>query len=51
MIFLEIKCDYCNNPMKELGGLVFSPPDENGMVKKYHACKSCFMKLIPVPSI
>ena len=39
---MKIKCIICRNNLKELGALIFSPPDKEGMVKKHHVCKSCF---------
>ena len=39
---MKIKCDVCKSILKELGGLLFSPPDKRGKVKKYHVCKDCW---------
>jgi hypothetical protein len=35
-------CDFCGHELFKFGGLLFSPPDENSMVKKYHICAKCF---------
>lgn len=42
---IKINCRLCNRGLKELGGLIFSPPDEEGRVYKYHICKKCFKSL------
>lgn len=39
---MKIKCDYCGKKLKKPGWLVFSPPDANGQVWKYHGCEKCF---------
>lgn len=36
------KCDRCGKELDQPGGLLFSPPDDNGMARKYHLCKACF---------
>jgi len=35
-------CDKCKKELNEFGALLFSPPDENNLVKKYHLCKDCY---------
>lgn len=41
-------CDYCGQVQGTPGGLVFSPPDDGGFVRKYHACTECFIaRFIP----
>jgi len=41
---MNIKCSKCNNKLKEMGALVFSPPEVN-MVAKYHLCIDCYGKV------
>jgi len=41
---MTIICDKCKKELKDLGALVFSPP-EKGKVKKYHVCKHCWFYL------
>jgi len=38
------KCDICKEELNEYGALMFSPPDEEGNVKKFHICKNCYVK-------
>lgn len=41
-------CDYCGQVQATSGGLVFSPPDDGGFVRKYHVCTDCFIdRFIP----
>jgi len=42
------KCDMCRAELIEFGAILLSPPDEQGMVKKYHVCKKCFESIKPV---
>ncbi|MFH1473904.1 MAG: hypothetical protein ABIE55_03345 [Candidatus Aenigmatarchaeota archaeon] len=35
-------CSKCDNELKEFGGILFSPPDDDDMTKKWHLCKSCY---------
>lgn len=35
-------CDRCKNELTEFGAIVLSPPDNEGMVKKYHICPACY---------
>lgn len=44
---MKIKCDFCHKTLKHLGALLFSPPNKNGYVKKYHACVDCYKRLTP----
>jgi len=39
------KCDKCGSELREFGGLVFSPPNEHGVVRKWHLCKECYKEL------
>jgi|TARA_Y100000310_G_scaffold89559_2_gene86647 hypothetical protein len=38
-------CDKCKQELDDFGGILFSPPDENSNVKKYHICKKCYEKM------
>ncbi|KND51679.1 MAG: hypothetical protein ABA06_00265 [Parcubacteria bacterium C7867-001] len=38
-------CDFCKTELTDFGGLLFSPPDENGMAKKMHLCKACYERI------
>ena len=38
-------CDFCKKELKEFGALLFSPPDNDNKVRKFHLCKECFRKL------
>ena len=42
---ISIRCDVCKEPLKELGGLLFSPPKDN-IVKKLHLCVACHKKTL-----
>jgi hypothetical protein len=37
-------CNMCGIELDDFGGILLSPPDGGGMVKKYHLCKACFDK-------
>lgn len=39
-------CDFCKKTQKELGGLLFSPPDKKEMCKKLHVCVDCWKEAI-----
>ena len=39
-------CDFCKQELEEFGGILLSPPNEEGMVKKDHLCKSCYENMI-----
>lgn len=34
-------CDKCHKPMRQLGALVFGPPDSSGKCSKQHVCVKC----------
>lgn len=36
------RCDRCKQELKEFGGILLSPPDEQNKVKKFHLCKNCY---------
>lgn len=40
------KCDKCEEELKEFGGILLSPPDLQGMVKKSHLCVGCYRDFI-----
>ena len=49
---MKIICDKCKKELKDLGGLIFSPPINNSQffeknleVYKLHICSECFIKL------
>jgi hypothetical protein len=35
-------CDKCKQELTDFGGILFSPPDKDVMVKKWHLCKGCY---------
>lgn len=39
-------CNRCGNELKEFGGILFSPPNNSELVKKWHLCRSCYEELI-----
>jgi len=39
-------CDKCKKELTDFGGLLFSPPTQEGTVRKYHICKPCFKKMV-----
>lgn len=40
------KCDKCKKELEDFGALLFSPPDKEGKVEKFHLCKECYNQLI-----
>lgn len=38
-------CDKCGKELTEFGALLFSPPNEDKNVKKFHLCNDCYKKL------
>lgn len=36
-------CDRCKEELLDYGAILLGPPDDEGMVKKFHICKSCFV--------
>jgi hypothetical protein len=44
---IDPKCDVvdCGEPLNEFGAIVLSPPDPQGMVRKFHVCVSCYEKM------
>lgn len=39
-------CDYCKEELVGFGGILLSPPNEQGMVHKYHVCTSCYKDIV-----
>jgi hypothetical protein len=39
-------CDKCKKELKEFGALLFSPPNKEGTVKKFHLCQDCYKEVI-----
>jgi hypothetical protein len=39
-------CDKCKKELETFGGILFSPPDSNSMVRKWHICKPCYEKMV-----
>jgi len=47
-------CDFCGNPQKTLGAVLFGPPDANNKCEKLHCCVDCWPRLtvvLPPPVI
>lgn len=42
LVMLVIHCDRCSDRLTAPGGLLFSPPDDEGKVTKLHLCAGCF---------
>lgn len=41
-------CDFCKKELKAPGGLLFSPPNTNGEVKKLYVCKRCYKEILKI---
>lgn len=39
-------CDKCNKELTEFGAILFSPPNSDSMVKKFHVCVSCYHEIV-----
>ncbi|MDB5238141.1 MAG: hypothetical protein JWM46_411 [Candidatus Kaiserbacteria bacterium] len=39
-------CDFCKEELTDFGALLFSPPDADNSVKKFHLCQNCYEKVI-----
>jgi len=37
-------CDFCGRELEDFGGILFSPP-EDGLVRKSHVCRECYLKI------
>ena len=40
------KCDKCGEELTEFGGILLSPPDGQGMVRKWHLCRGCYAGMV-----
>jgi hypothetical protein len=38
-------CDKCKQELIDFGGILLSPPDKDGMVKKWHLCNGCYIEI------
>lgn len=46
---LRINCDFCDKPIADPGGLIFSPPHGEGqpmVVTKLHVCVACWPDIV-----
>ena len=43
---IETKCDKCGKELTDYGALLFSPPNDDNKVNKYHLCEDCYQKII-----
>ena len=43
---IEPVCDKCKSRLDDFGGLLFSPPDDEGKVKKWHLCRKCYEAIV-----
>jgi hypothetical protein len=41
-------CDACSIELNEFGGILLSPPDDPGRVKKFHLCQNCYRAIAQV---
>ena len=39
-------CGRCRKELEDFGALLFSPPDSEGKVKKWHLCKACYKEIV-----
>jgi uncharacterized protein with PIN domain len=39
-------CDKCKRELEEFGAVLFSPPNKEKMVKKFHICKKCYEEML-----
>jgi hypothetical protein len=42
---IEPVCNSCGKELKDFGGILLSPPDKVGRVKKFHLCKACYKEI------
>ncbi len=38
--------DKCKRELGDFGGILLSPPDREGMVRKFHLCKECYDRVV-----
>lgn len=43
---INISCARCGKELGKPGALIFSPPDQYGVVDKYHICTTCWPSLM-----
>lgn len=43
---IHVHCDFCGDELEELGGILLSPPLDDGTVAKDHLCVDCYEDLI-----
>lgn len=43
---IQPTCDYCDEELTEPGALMFAPPNEFAMSRKWHLCVACWRKLL-----
>ncbi len=48
---LDIKCDKCGQRIEQPGALLFSPPMEDWMVRKYHLCVPCYKQVFKLANL
>jgi hypothetical protein len=39
-------CDRCHRELLAFGAILFSPPDADSQVKKYHICVDCYRDIV-----
>ncbi|MCX9013047.1 MAG: hypothetical protein OIN66_18255 [Candidatus Methanoperedens sp.] len=39
-------CDKCKKELGDFGAILFSPPDENNKVVKFHLCRACYEEIV-----
>lgn len=39
-------CNKCKKELDNFGAILFGPPDSKDVVKKFHLCKKCYLKMI-----
>lgn len=39
-------CDKCGKELTGYGGLLFGPPDSDGMSRKTHLCRDCYDAIV-----
>lgn len=40
-------CDKCKKELIQMGGILLSPPNSDGLVRKWHFCVSCYHTVAP----
>jgi hypothetical protein len=39
-------CDKCKKELDDFGAILFSPPDKDNKVEKFHLCKACYEEIV-----